>query len=64
MAELDVRLVTRTTTDVSRRLRLTAVLRDKQISELLTEVLENALPSSADLGRRLLGDEQEVQVTP
>jgi hypothetical protein len=57
MAELETRLATRTTADVSRRLRLTAVLRGKQIGELVTEVLDGALPSAADLGQ-LLSTEQ------
>jgi uncharacterized protein (DUF2342 family) len=59
MAELETRLATRTTQDVSQRLRLTAVLRGKQIAELLTEVLDGALPSAADLGRQLSATDQD-----
>ena len=55
MADLDARLATRTTEDVSRRLRLTAVLRGKPIGELLTEVLDGALPSAAALADQLKG---------
>jgi hypothetical protein len=55
MPDLDARLATQTTKDVSTRLRLTAVLRGQTIGEVLTEALDGALPSAAALADQMKG---------
>jgi hypothetical protein len=49
MATFDARLATRVTRDVRRRLKLAAVVAGTSISATLTEVLDEALPTQAEL---------------
>jgi len=49
MATFDARLATRVTRDVQRRLKLAAVVAGTSISATLTEVLDEALPTQAEL---------------
>jgi hypothetical protein len=53
MAAYDARLATRTTADVSRRLRLLALLRGLPLSHLLTELLDKSLPTAETLAGQL-----------
>lgn len=53
MARFDARLATRITGDVRRRLKLAAVVAGTSISATLTEVLDEALPTQAELAELL-----------
>jgi hypothetical protein len=53
MATFDARLATRITADVRRRLKLAAAVAGTSISATLTEVLDEALPTQAELADRL-----------
>jgi uncharacterized protein (DUF1778 family) len=56
MAKYDARLATRVTADVDQRLRFAAVAAGrKSLSAFLTEVLDRALPSAAELAAQLRG---------
>jgi uncharacterized protein (DUF1778 family) len=55
MDTYDARLATRVTGDVRRRLKIAARLRDLTISAFLTEVLEGALPTDAQLADQVKG---------
>lgn len=51
----DVRLATRISKPVNRRLRLAALVRQTTISQLLDHVLDQALPPVADLAAQIQG---------
>lgn len=51
----DVRLATRITTPVDRRLRMLAILKGKPLNHVLVSLLDQALPSAGELAA-LLGD--------
>ena len=51
----DVRLATRITTSVDRRLRMLALIKSEALSHVLTGLLDQALPSADELAS-LLGD--------
>ncbi len=52
---LTARLATRISRDVDRRLRLAAVLREARLGEFLDQLLDQALPTAADLAAQLNG---------
>lgn len=53
----DVRLATRVSRPVSRRLRLLALIQDQPISHVLTQLLDQALPPADELIDQLRRDE-------
>jgi len=55
MVTFDARLATRVTGDVRRRLKIAARVRDLTISALLTEVLDQGLPTDAELADQMTG---------
>jgi hypothetical protein len=61
MVTFDARLATRVTGDVRRRLKIAARVRDLTISALLTEVLDRALPTDAELADQVKGGSRDDQ---
>lgn len=55
MAGSDTRLATVVGAEQGRRLRLTACVQNKQIGTLLTEILDEHLPSAAELAAAIAG---------
>jgi len=55
MASDNTRLATWISTDVDERLRLQAMVRRLRLSQLLTDLLDQALPSVAELTAQLRG---------
>ncbi|MGH3217899.1 MAG: hypothetical protein ACRDPY_04075 [Streptosporangiaceae bacterium] len=55
MASGNTRLATWISADVDDRLRRLALLRRQRLSHLLTELLDEALPSAAELAAQLQG---------
>ena len=53
----DVRLATRITSAVDRRLRMLALARSQPLSHVLTGLLDQALPSADELASALAADE-------
>jgi hypothetical protein len=53
----DVRLATRITSAVDRRLRMLALARSQPLSHVLTGLLDQALPSADELAVALASDE-------
>jgi hypothetical protein len=53
----DVRLATRITSAVDRRLRMLALARSQPLSHVLTGLLDQALPSADELASKLAGSE-------
>jgi hypothetical protein len=54
-AALTARIATRISRDVDRRLRLAAVLRDARLGEFPGQLLDQALPTAADLAAQMNG---------
>lgn len=52
---LGARMTTRISKDVDRRLRLAAVLQDLKLGEFLDQLLNQALPTYADLSVQMSG---------
>jgi hypothetical protein len=52
---LGIRLATRISEDVDRRLRLAALMRRMHLSHLLDQLLDQALPPVADLAEQMKG---------
>ncbi|MHB1431492.1 MAG: hypothetical protein ACYCVZ_05180 [Streptosporangiaceae bacterium] len=53
MAQDQVRIATSIGAEVNHRLRLAALLRNRRLSSLLTELLDGSLPSAAELTEQL-----------
>ena len=59
----DVRLATRITTTVDRRLRMLALAKGQPLSHVLVAVLDRALPAADELAA-LLGAERDAAEAP
>jgi hypothetical protein len=57
MAGLSARLGTRISPDTDRRLRLLVLVRREPLGQVLTDVLDSALPPAAELADQLKGDD-------
>ena len=53
MTQDQVRIATSIGAEVNHRLRLAALLRNRRLSSLLTELLDRSLPSTAELTEQL-----------
>ena len=60
MASQKPRLVAEISEDTDRRLRLLVVLRRQSLTRVLTDVLDGALPSCAELAARMTGGPADV----
>jgi hypothetical protein len=57
MAEYDTRLATRVTSGVDQRLRQLALARRQRLCHVLDELLDEALPTRAELAAHLIQEE-------
>jgi hypothetical protein len=57
----DVRLATRITAAVDRRLRMLALVKGEALSHVLTGLLDEALPPADELASRLTGVAAELE---